>query len=396
MPEVRSVALGFWVGVGARDEQAAEAGASHFLEHLLFKGTATRSASEIAEAVDAVGGELNAFTTKDHTAFYVRLLADDAMLGLDILSDIMWRPAFRPNEVESERLVILEELRMQADEPEDLAQELLAAALWPGHPLGREVLGDEATVSAMGPRRLRGYHRRRYRPGAIVFAAAGRVDHDALVEAVAERLTVEGGAPPHRRAPRAPAERLLVRRHPTEQAHLAIGVPWVTRHDPDRHAATLLTHILGGGASSRLFQEVRERRGLAYSVYAYRTGYDDTGALAVYAGTAPARAAEAVAVLRGEIERLADGVTDRELEVARGGIVGSMAIGLEDSGARMSRIGRSLLLHGVVPPVEEVAASFAAVTPDDVRRVAARLAASPRSLAVVSPLKEDRVTRWVA
>jgi predicted Zn-dependent peptidase len=396
MPEVRSVALGFWVGVGSRDERPEEAGASHFLEHLLFKGTATRTAAEIAEAVDAVGGELNAFTTKDHTAFYVRLLADDVELGLDILSDIMWRPAFRPEEVESERLVILEELRMQADEPEDLAQELLAAALWPGHPLGREVLGDEPTVSALPAQGLRAYHRKRYRPGVTVFAAAGRVDHDALVHAVAERLTSQGGARPRRRPPQAAAEPLVARRHPTEQAHLAIGFPWLSRHDPDRHAATLLTHILGGGASSRLFQEVRERRGLAYSVYAYRTGYDDAGALSVYAGTAPARAAEALKVVTGELERLADGVTERELEVARGGIVGSMAMGLEDSGARMQRIGRSLLLHGDVPGFEEVTAAFAAVTVDDVRRVAARLSEAPRTLAVVSPLKEDRVARWVA
>jgi predicted Zn-dependent peptidase len=396
MPEVRSVALGFWVGVGARDEAADEAGASHFLEHLLFKGTATRSAAEIAEAVDAVGGELNAFTAKDHTAFYVRLLASDLELGLDILSDIMWRPAFRPGDVEAERQVILEELHMQADEPEDLAQELLASALWPGHPLGREVLGEEATVSGMERSRLRAYHRKRYRPAATVLAAAGRVDHDTVVAGVDGRLTTAGGGLPRRRPPRAPIERLVVRRHPTEQAHLAVGMPWVTRHDPDRHAATVLTHILGGGASSRLFQEVRERRGLAYAVYAYRTGYDDAGALAVYAGTAPGRAAETLKVLTGEIERLADGVTAREVEVAIGGIVGSMAIGLEDSGARMHRIGRSLLMHGDVPPIDEVTAAFTAVTVDDVGRVAARLLESPRSLAVVSPLKEDRVARWVA
>jgi predicted Zn-dependent peptidase len=396
MPDVQSVALGFWVGVGARDEAAEEAGASHFLEHLLFKGTATRSAADIAEAVDAVGGELNAFTTRDHTAFYVRLLASDLELGLDILSDIMWRPAFRPDDVEAERQVILEELHMQADEPEDLAQELLASALWPGHPLGREVLGEEATVSGMERSRLRAYHRRRYRPGATVLAAAGRVGHDAVVAGVEARLTSAGGGLPRRRPPRAPGERLVVRRHPTEQAHLAIGVPWLTRHDPDRHAATVLTHILGGGASSRLFQEVRERRGLAYAVYAYRTGYDDAGALAVYAGTAPGRAAETLKVLTGEIERLAAGVTAREVEVATGGIVGSMAIGLEDSGARMHRIGRSLLTHGDVPPIDEVTSAFRAVTVDDIGRVVARLLEAPRSLAVVSPLKEDRVARWVA
>jgi len=321
MHDVRSVTLGFWVGVGSRDEAPALAGASHFLEHLLFKGSDDRTAAEIAEAIDAVGGELNAFTAKDHTAFYVRLLADDLELGLDILCDIMWRPAFRPAEIEAERQVILEELLMQADEPEDLAQELLAAALWPGHPLGREVLGAEATVSAMGVDELRAHHDARYRPGVTVLAAAGRVDHDALVALVGERLAASGRAPggaaPPRAAPLASPESLIVRRRHTEQAHLVLGLPWVTRHDPDRHAATLLAQILGGGASSRLFQEVRERRGLAYTVYAYRTGYDDAGVLCVYAGTAPARAADTLAVVVGEVERLADGVTERELEIAR-------------------------------------------------------------------------------
>jgi predicted Zn-dependent peptidase len=400
MPEVRSVTLGFWVAVGARDEQLHQAGASHFLEHLLFKGSDRRTAADIAEAVDAVGGELNAFTSKDHTAFYVRLLADDLELGLDILSEIMWRPAFRPDEIEAERLVILEELLMQADEPEDLAQELLAAALWPDHPLGREVLGVEETVSAMGAGDLRAYHDERYRPGVTVLAAAGLVDHDDLVAAVTDRLAASGRTPggerPERDAPSAVPQPLIVRRRHTEQAHLVLGLPWLTRHDADRHAATLLAQILGGGASSRLFQEVRERRGLAYSVYAYRTGYDDAGALSVYAGTAPARASETLKVVSGELERLADGVTARELEVARGGIVGSMALGLEDSGARMHRIGRSLLLHGDVPAIDDVTAAFADVSADDLRRVAGRLLEAPRTLAVVSPLREDRVARWVA
>ena len=400
MHDVRSVTLGFWVAVGARDEALEQAGASHFLEHLLFKGSDRRTAADIAEAVDAVGGELNAFTAKDHTAFYVRLLATDLELGLDILTDIMWRPAFRPDEVEAERQVILEELLMQADEPEDLAQELLAAALWPDHPLGREVLGVEATVAAMGADDLRAYHDERYRPGVTVLAAAGLLDHDDLVVAVEQRLAASGrtpgGARPSRQAPSAPAHPLIVRRRHTEQAHLVLGVPWLTRHDPDRHAATLLAHLLGGGASSRLFQEVRERRGLAYSVYAYRTGYDDAGVLCVYAGSAPARAEETLKVVSGELERLADGITPREVEIARGGIIGSMALGLEDSGARMHRIGRSLLLHGEVPPVDEVTAAFTDITAEDLRRVAGRLLDAPRTLAVVSPLKEDRVARWVA
>jgi predicted Zn-dependent peptidase len=400
MPEVRSVALGFWVGVGSRDEAPREAGCSHFLEHLLFKGTAARSAAEIAEAVDSVGGELNAFTAKDHTAFHVRTLAADLELGLDVLCDIMWRPAFRPDDVEAERQVILEELLAQADEPEDLVQELLAEAMWPGHPLGREVLGVEETVSELGVSDIAAFHDRHYRPGSTVLAAAGVVDHGRLVEAVEARFAGSGRAPggtrPARAAPSGPPSRLAVRRRRTEQAHLAVGLPWVTRHDDDRHAATLLVQVLGGGASSRLFQEVRERRGLAYSVYAYRAGFDDVGCLAVYAGTAPGRAAETLKVVTGELEQLAAGITERELEVARGGIVGSMALGLEDSGARMHRIGRSLLVHGEVPTVEEVAAAFRAVSVDDLRRVAGCLLEGPRTVAVVGPFAEDGVARWVA
>jgi predicted Zn-dependent peptidase len=400
MTDVRSVALGFWVGVGSRDEDVREQGASHFLEHLLFKGTSRYSARELAELVEAVGGEMNAFTAKDHTAFYVRLLSRDLELGLDVLCDIMWDPAFRPDEVEAERQVILEEILMQADEAEDLSQELLASAVWPGHPLGREVLGDEQTVSAMTRDAIRSFHQERYRPGATVLAAAGLVDHDRLVDAVERRFAASGrgagGGVPARHAPGEPALPLAVRTRRTEQAHLAIGLPGVTRHDPDRHAATLLVHVLGEGASSRLFQEVRERRGLAYSVYAWRTGYDDAGLVGVYAGTSPRRATETLKVVTGEIERLAEGVSERELEVAKGSITGGLELGLEDSGARMHRIGRSLLLHGEVPTVDEVAARFAAVTTDDVARVAARVLEPPRVLAVVGPFEERQVARWGA
>jgi predicted Zn-dependent peptidase len=393
MADVRSVALGFWVGVGSRDEAETVAGASHFLEHLLFKGTPHRTAQEIAEVVDSVGGEMNAFTARDHTAFYLRVLADDLELGLDVLCDIMWDPAFRPGEVEAERKVILEELLMRGDEPEDLVHELLTEALYPGDPLGREVLGDERTVGRLTGADLRCFHEEWYRPGAMVLAAAGAVDHDILAEAVDARFErsgrLAGGGRPERQPPENPSRALSVHRRRTEQAHLALGLGSVTRHDPDRHAVTVLTHILGGGLSSRLFQEVRERRGLAYSVYAYRVAFDDVGAVVVYAGTAPARAREVLDVVSAELERLADGVTPRELEVARGNLVGSLALGLEDSGARMSRIGRSLLVHGEVPAVDEVVRRFLDVTPDDLRRVAATMVSAPRTLAVVGPFDES-------
>jgi predicted Zn-dependent peptidase len=397
MLHVRSVALGFWVGVGSRDEPASAAGASHFLEHLLFKGTPTRSARQIAEVIDGVGGEMNAFTAKDHTAFYVRVLVKDLELALDVLCDIMWDPAFRVPEVEAERQVILEELLMRGDEPEDLAQELLAEALYPEHPLGREVLGTEETVRSMSAADLRRFHSERYRPGAMVFAAAGAVDHEALVDGVERRFgrsgRSSGGTRPARDAPSAAPAPVRGLRRPTEQAHLALGLPSVHRHHPDRFAVAQLAQVLGGGLSSRLFQEVRERRGLAYSVYAYRVSYDDAGAVVIYAGTAPDRAAEVLDVVADELARLYDGVSEHELEVARGGLVGSMALGLEDSGARMSRIGRSQLVHGRVPSVDEVVEDFLAVTVEDLARVAGDLVSAPRSPAVVGPFKAGDLSK---
>ena len=398
MADAVSVAIGFWVGIGARDEAGVELGASHFLEHLLFKGTATRSAQDIAEAIEAVGGEMNAFTARDHTAFYVRLLAKDIALGLDVLCDIMWNPAFAPAEVDNEREVILEEILMQGDDPEDLVHELAAAALWPGHPLGREVLGDAPTVRAMPVATIRSFHRRWYRPGSTVVAAAGRVDHDWLVDELGRRLSAAGveagGEVPVRAAPTAPARRVSTTTRRTEQAHLVIALPACDRHDPDRHALTVLAHVLGGGTSSRLFQEVRERRGLAYSVYAWRTGFDDAGMVGIYAGTAPGRAEKTARVLLDVLKALADGVSARELAVAKGNLIGSLALGLEDSGARMARIGRSLLVHDELPSVEEVVARLDAVDGQDLARVGERLLAAPRTLAVVGPLKEARVAAW--
>jgi predicted Zn-dependent peptidase len=392
MPDVGSVAIGFWVGVGSRDEATADAGASHFLEHLLFKGTPTRSAVEIAELIDAVGGEMNAFTAHDHTAFYLRVLAQDLGLALDVLSDIIWTPAFRPDEVEAERHVILEELLMRGDDPEDLAQELLAEALYPGHPLGRDVLGTERSVRAMPLEAIQSFHDRHYRPGALVFAAAGAVDHDQ-VRAEAERRWGASGRPSGgslvaRTAPAPPRGGVHLVRRRTEQAHIAIGIPTVDRHHPDRYAVTIVTHILGGGVSSRLFQEIRERRGLAYSVYAYRNAYDDAGSVVIYAGTSPAHTSQVLSLVGSELDALAADVGERELRVARGNLCGSLALGLEDSGARMTRIARGQLLHGEALPIQEVLARYEAVTLDDLRRVAGALAASPRTTTVVGPVGE--------
>jgi predicted Zn-dependent peptidase len=391
MPDVRSVTTGFWVGTGSRDEQGAVAGASHFLEHLLFKGTEVRSARSIAEAVDAIGGDMNAFTTKEYTAFYVRSLADSLDLSLDILSDIMWAPAFRPDEFEAERQVILEEILMHADEPADLVHETFAEALYPSHPLGREVLGDEATITAMSRDQVAGFHGHHYRPGNIVVAAAGELDHDKVAQGIERRFSGRsGGAGPDRTDPTEATRHLTVVHRATEQAHVIVGVRALDRDDDDRYVLAILNHVLGGGMSSRLVQEIRETRGLAYSVYSYREAYQGTGALAVYAGTAPGRAREVVGLIHAELDRLLEeGITERELELAKGHLRGSMALSLEDSGARMSRLGRSQLVHGRVPTLDEIDDRVAAVGLDDVARVARAVLGQPRTLCVVGPFSED-------
>ena len=391
VPEIRSVAVGFWVGTGSRDEDPANAGSSHFLEHLLFKGTDQRSAVEIAEAIDCVGGEMNAFTTKEYTAFYVRLLSDNLDVGLDILSDIMWAPAFRPDEVESERQVILEEILMHGDEPGDLVHELFFASMYPGHPLGWDPLGDERTVSGLAADDIRGFHAAHYRPANIVAAAAGCVDHDRLVAGLEARFAgTPGGETPTREAPTAPARSVNVLSRSTEQAHLVVGMAALDRADPDRYALSVVDHVLGGGMSSRLFQEVREKRGLAYSVYSFRAGFADAGVLGIYAGTAPARVHETLEVVLTELDRLANGgITERELTVAKGHLLGTMALGLEDSAARMSRIARSELIHDEVPSIDEVVARIDAVTIDDVNRVIAKVLTRDRVLAAVGPFDAD-------
>jgi predicted Zn-dependent peptidase len=395
MRDVRSVALGFWVGTGSIDEGAAEWGASHFLEHLLFKGTPTRSARQIAEAIDEVGGDINAFTAKEYTAFYVRALADDADLGLEILSDIIWSPSFRPDEVEAERQVILEEILMHGDEPADLVHDVFAGALYPDHPLGREVLGSEASITAMDAGRIAAFHAEHYRPANLVFAAAGNVGHDRVVEGLLAGLERadggrSGGVRPTRDVPVVPPRRSLAVERPTEQAQVVVGVRGPVRDAPERHALTVLDHVVGGGMSSRLFQSIREERGLAYSVYSYRLGYQRSGGFAVYAGTSPASAAEVTRLIDAELDRVAaEGITAGELRAARSHLRGALALGLEDSGARMSRIAYAQLVHGEVPSVEELDARMDAVTLDSVNELAARLLGGERTTVLVGPGEDD-------
>ncbi|MGH8995461.1 MAG: M16 family metallopeptidase [Acidimicrobiales bacterium] len=391
MAEVRSVAVGFWVGSGSRDEPAELAGASHFLEHLLFKGTPTRGAAAIAEALDEVGGDCNAYTTKEYTAFYVRLLAEHLSLGLDILSEIMWGPALRSSDLEAERTVILDEILMHLDEPADLVVERCFGALFPDHPLGRDALGTAASVGAITAEDVRGFFERHYGPQNMVVSVAGDCDHAEVATAVEERFTGRpGGRAPERAAPGDPVEPLVVLTRPTEQAHLTLGIRCVSRFSEDRWALSVLNHVLGGGMSSRLFQKVREQRGLAYSIGSERLAYQDAGSLCVLVGTAPDYVHEVLSIVAAELELLAgQGVTERELAVAKGNLRAEALLACEDSGARMSRIGSGLLLHGEVRTVDEILRRIETVDLDEVHRVARNLVEEPRTLAVVGPFEPD-------
>ncbi len=388
---VASACLGFWVGTGSRDEAPEQAGISHFLEHLLFKGTPERSARAIAEAVDAVGGDMNAFTTKEYTAFYVRTLAEDLDLGLDVLGDIMTDPALRPEEVDAERQVILEEVLMHLDEPADVVQERFAEALFPGHTLGREVLGLPEVITAVGVPAIRAFFEQHYRPRNIVVAAAGRVNHARLQDALERRFAgAPIGGPPARVAPGSEVVPLDVVTRDTEQAHLVLGVRGPERRSPDRFALSLLNHTLGGGLSSRLFQKIREERGLCYSIASDRVAYADTGALAISVGTAPERVGEVLELVGVELDDLArKGVRAEELALAKSSLRAETLLGVEDSGSRMSRIGASLLLHDEVLTLEELGERYAAVTAEQVAEVAGRVFSGERVLAVVGPFSEE-------
>ncbi len=387
MPDAHSVSVGVWVGVGGRDEDPALAGASHFLEHLLFKGTEDRSARAIAELVDASGGEMNAFTAKEYTAYYARLPVGGQETAVALLADVLREPALRADDVETERKVILEEIHLAADDPDDVVFDLLYEALFPDHPLGREVLGSEASVAALGRGEIAGFHDHWYRAPNLVVAAAGAVDHEALVAQVGKAFAGRtGGVAPERTGPVAEpvAARCIAR--PTEAAHVAWGWRGLDRSDARRHALAIGVHVLGGGLSSRLFQTVREDRGLAYSVFSSMGSYQDAGLVSVYAGTAPERADELKQVVAHEVgEMAAHGITAAELSIARDGFEGSLLLGLEGSGSRMSRLGTSQSLLGRVVPLDEYVEILRAVTLDEVNAVLAEVLAPDVVVAEVSP-----------
>jgi predicted Zn-dependent peptidase len=398
LPAVRSAAFGIWAGVGSRDEDLAHAGATHYLEHLLFKGTSRRSALDISAAMDAVGGELNAFTAKEYTCYYARVLDADLPLAIDVLADMVTSSLIAPKDVDAERGVILEEIAMNEDDPSDTVHEAFAAQLFGDTPLGRPILGTVDSINSITRAQIAEHYEARYKPENLVVAAAGSLDHAEVVELtraafdpvltgdadpVAPRLAGEA-AQDARAAGTGVGVRLVSRG--IEQANLVLGCGALSRTDDRRFALGVLNAALGGGMSSRLFQEVREKRGLAYSVYSFSSQHADTGLWGVYAGCLPAKADEVLAICRDEIDKVVSGgLTDAELDRGKGQLRGSIVLGLEDPSSRMSRLGKSELVYPRLEPVEEILASIEAVTHDDVREVAAAVLARPKALAVVGP-----------
>jgi predicted Zn-dependent peptidase len=370
MPSVRSIALGFWVRAGSRDEDHEHAGISHFLEHLLFKGTDRFSSREIDEAFDAMGAEVNAGTGKETTSVYSRFLDGHLERAFDVLQDMVLNPVYP--DVDSERDVVIEEIAMYEDEPSDKVHDVMASAIFGDHPLGRPIIGRAEVVSSVPVPQIAAWHDGRYVPGNMVVAAAGNLDHDAIV-ALVERAFPGSGAPAPvpAGAPDGPAPGMRFHQKETEQYHVCLGGRGIPRGDDRRFALRVLDTILGGSTSSRLFQEVREKRGLAYSVFSYANHYQDSGQVGLYVGTRPDRVQEAVTVLGAELHRLQeDGVTEAELELARENVKGRTVLSMESTLTRMNRLGSSILMGVPLLTVDEVLAAFDAVTLDDLTELA--------------------------
>jgi predicted Zn-dependent peptidase len=372
MPSVRSIALGFWVRAGSRDEGQEQAGISHFLEHLLFKGTERFSSREIDELFDAMGAEVNAGTSKETTSVYSRFLDGQLERAFDVLQDMVLRPAYP--DIDSERQVVIEEIAMYEDEPSDKVHDVLAGAVFGDHPLGRPIIGTADVIGSVPVPTIAAWHDGRYVPGNIVVAAAGNLEHERIVSLVDGAF---GEAAPLPVRPSSPGEvGAVLRFHEkeTEQYHVCLGGPGIARGDERRFALRILDTILGGSTSSRLFQEVREKRGLAYAVYSYASHYADGGQVAVYVGTRPDNVAAAIEVIGTELERLqGDGVSEEELERARENVKGRTVLSMESTLTRMNRLGSSVLMEVPILTVDEVLAALDAVTLEDVNALAREL-----------------------
>ncbi|MDQ0679278.1 putative Zn-dependent peptidase [Arthrobacter pascens] len=400
MPGQRSATIGFWVGVGSRDEAPGQHGSTHFLEHLLFKGTRRRTALEIASAFDEVGGESNAATAKESTCYFARVLDTDLPMAIDVIADMITGAVLDPAEMEQERDVILEEIAMDSDDPTDVAHENFVAAVLGTHPLGRPIGGTPAAIRAVARDSVWDHYRRYYRPDELVITAAGGLEHDVVCRLVVDALHAAGWPLEPSAAPveRRPTERaeitgtagLHVVKRAVEQANIIMGCPTIVATDERRYVMSVLNAVLGGGMSSRLFQEIREKRGLVYSTYSFASSYADAGYFGMYAGCTPSKVRQVLDLLGLELDKLAEGgISEDELRKAVGQLCGGIVLALEDTGSRMSRLGRAELVSGEYQDIDETLRLIKSVTAQEVQDLARELAAAPRTVTVVGPFEEN-------
>jgi predicted Zn-dependent peptidase len=398
VPSVRSAAVGIWVNVGSRDEAPATAGASHFLEHLLFKGTTSRTALEISSSIESVGGEMNAFTSKEYTCFYARVIDTDLPMAIEVVSDLITSSIVTALDVDAERKVVLEEIAMRDDDPSDLVHDLFSDAYYGNTPIGRPILGTIDSINGMSRNTVFNYYKKKYLPQDLVVAVAGNIKHKRVVAMVEEALSRDNflnvmAAPVIR--PNTPVKNtkqqsvgLMYKK--SEQAHMFYGMEGVARADERRFAMGILSAALGGGMSSRLFQEIREKRGLAYSVYSYAQQFAGSGLIGFYAGCNPTKAVEVVEIIRSVLGDVADnGMTHEEIERAKGAVRGSLVLSQEDSGSRMSRIGKNEIVYGQVMDFDEILKAIARVSTEDIREIASEFLVKTPTLALVGPFKNE-------
>lgn len=398
IPGVRSAAFGIWVNIGSRDETLRVAGASHFLEHLLFKGTTTRSALDISSSIEAVGGEMNAFTSKEYTCFYARVIDADLPLAIDVISDLITSSIARKEDVEAERKVVLEEIAMRDDDPSDLVHELFAETFYGDTTLGRPILGSVESINSLSRRTIYNFYKKNYKPHDLVISVAGNIKHQRVVDLIIKAMSRDnfldvekrdfslrnGASARHKKY----SEVGLLNRK-TEQAHLFLGMEGVAREDKRRFAMGVLSAALGGGMSSRLFQEIREKRGLAYSVYSYAQQFAGSGFIGFYAGCNPSKAHDVVAIIRDVLHDVAsNGLTHEELGRAQGAVRGALVLSQEDTGSRMSRIGKSELVYGDILSFDAILKAISDVTSSDIRLLASEFLTKPPTLAVVGPFSK--------
>jgi predicted Zn-dependent peptidase len=398
VPSVRSAAVGIWVNVGSRDEAPATAGASHFLEHLLFKGTTSRTALEISSSIESVGGEMNAFTSKEYTCFYARVIDTDLPMAIEVVSDLITSSIVTALDVDAERKVVLEEIAMRDDDPSDLVHDLFSDTYYGDTPIGRPILGTIDSINGMSRNTVFNYYKKKYLPQDLVVAVAGNIKHKRVVAMVEEALSRDNfldvlAAPVVR--PNIPVKNskqqsvgLMYKK--SEQAHMFYGMEGVARADDRRFSMGVLSAALGGGMSSRLFQEIREKRGLAYSVYAYAQQFAGSGVLGFYAGCNPTKAIEVVEIIRSVLSDVADnGMTHEEIERAKGAVRGSLVLSQEDTGSRMSRIGKNEIVYGQVMDFDDILKAISRVSAEDIREIASEFLVKTPTLALVGPFKNE-------